>query len=180
MLVVSDTSVVLNLAVVGEAKLLQTLFAEVVAPTAVRNEFNRLRRTEARFQPAVWPSWIQVNDPATMLPALTPWGHRLHTGERAAISVAVELQADLILIDEDAGRAAERSVGLKPTGVAGILLQAKAAGLIPAVGPLLDRIMNEANFWFGSVLRREVLGLAGESAAPRTRSPVPRGFPRIA
>ena len=65
-------------------------------------------------------------------------------------------------MDEDAGRSAARALGLHVTGLAGILLRAKASGLIPSVASLLDRIVEDAGFWLGSALRREVLLLAGE------------------
>lgn len=62
-------------------------------------------------------------------------------GERAAISLAIELGADLLLIDDLDGRRAATERGLKITGVVGILLEASERGLIelqPTVNDLID------------------------------------------
>jgi predicted nucleic acid-binding protein len=162
MLVVSDTSVLINLAVIGEAQILQRLFLVVVAPSAVRAEFGQLAVREVRFRGACWPDWVAVREPASIPEDLITGPHSLHAGEREAIALALELHADLLLIDEDAGRAAARAHGLAITGIAGILLRAKASGLIPSVASILDRIVEECGFWIGSAFRESVLRLAGE------------------
>jgi predicted nucleic acid-binding protein len=163
MLVVSDTSVLINLAVIGEVRILQRLFFVVVAPSAVRAEFGQIAVREARFRGACWPDWVEVRQPASISADLLTGPHSLHTGEREAIALALELHADLLLIDEDAGRAAAKAHGLAITGIAGILLRAKASGLIPSVASILDRIVNECGFWIGSAFRESVLRLAGET-----------------
>ena len=165
MLVVADTSVLLNLAVIGEAQILQRLFLVVVAPTAVRAEFDQLAARETRFRSARWPGWVEVRQPTSVHADLHSGPHGLHAGEREAIALALELHADLLLIDEDAGRAAARAHGLAITGIAGILLRAKASGLIPSVASILDRIVDECGFWIGSAFRDNVLRLAGENPA---------------
>lgn len=163
MLVVSDTSVLINLAVIGEADILPRLFQTVVAPEAVRTEFARLASTEPRFRSATWPGWVEVRRPAHIPADLLTWPRRLHAGECEAIALAIEIHADALLVDEEAARSAAKAHGLHVTGIAGILLRAKASGLIPSVGAILDRIMDEAGFWLGSAFRREVLLLAGEN-----------------
>jgi len=44
-IVVADTSVLLNLALVGQIQLLRSLFGTVVIPVAVKDEFERLAAT---------------------------------------------------------------------------------------------------------------------------------------
>jgi len=163
MLVVSDTSVLINLAVIDQAGILSRLFQTVVAPESVRAEFVRLATTELRFRDAQWPDWVEVRRPASIPADLLDWPLRLHAGERDAIALALEIHADALLVDEEAARSAARAHGLHVTGIVGILLQAKASGFIPSVGAILDRIMDEAGFWLGSAFRREVLLLAGEN-----------------
>ena len=86
----------------------------------------------------------------------------MQAGEIAALSLAVELRADAVLMDELAGRRAAVSLGLRPVGLLGILLDAKERRLIPALAPLLDRLENEAQFWISATLRDSVLSDAGE------------------
>ena len=49
----------------------------------------------------------------------------LDRGESEAITLAIDLQADRILLDERDGRKVAKSLGLKATGVLGILLRAQ-------------------------------------------------------
>jgi predicted nucleic acid-binding protein len=66
------------------------------------------------------------------------------------------------LIDESAGRAAVKRLGLVPVGVLGTLLKAKQRGYIDSLAPLIDRLQNELRFFISPKVRSEVLRLAGE------------------
>ncbi|UBF24526.1 DUF3368 domain-containing protein [Kovacikia minuta CCNUW1] len=52
--------------------------------------------------------------------------------------------------------------GLNITGLLGILLIAKQPGLIQAVKPLLDNLINQAGFRVNSSLYTRILQTAGE------------------
>ena len=52
-------------------------------------------------------------------------------------------------------------LGLRLTGALGLLIAAKRAGLIPAVGPLLDQLQ-ALRFHLASHTRAAVLRMAGE------------------
>ena len=67
-----------------------------------------------------------------------------------------------ILIDERMGDAAAREMGLKPVGVLGILLQAKSAGLVETVIPLVQRLREELRFRMTDELQEQVRRLANE------------------
>ncbi len=136
MTVVTDTSVILNLCLLGQEGLLVPLFGTIMAPTQVVAEFQRLAAADSRFQELVFPAFIQKAAPAgTLTGLLNP--ARLHGGEIAAL-------------------------GLKSIGLLGILIEARQRSLIPAVAPLLDRLHHEARFWVSPSLREAVLRAAGE------------------
>lgn len=64
---------------------------------------------------------------------------RLHSGEREAIVLARQIQADIVLLDEKAARGAARELGLRVTGLIGILDESATRGmvdLLTAVGRL--------------------------------------------
>lgn len=161
MIVVSDTSVIINLCLVGQEALLTALFGTVLAPPAVRSEFQRLVDVDARFLGLAFPSFIQVT-PATKSVSIVMLNQRLDPGERDALSLAVERGADAVLMDERAGRSAAAELGVPCVGILGILLQAKANGLLPAIKPVLDRLHQQARFWIAPNLRQTVLKFAGE------------------
>ena len=161
MIVVADTSVILNLCFLGQEAILPQLFGTVHVPPQVEAEFQRLAGADERFQGLVFPGFIQKRSPQTTARA---WAHSpaLHAGEIAAISLALELGADLVLMDEAEGRAAAGALHLRTMGLLGTLLQARQRGLISAVTPLLDRLQQEARFWMTPALREAVLRAAGE------------------
>lgn len=86
----------------------------------------------------------------------------LHAGEAAALTLALMKHADAVLMDESAGRSAARNLGMTAIGVLGILLQAKRAGHIAAIKPVLAQLENEAGFWLSPTVVLQVLIQAGE------------------
>lgn len=81
----------------------------------------------------------------------------LDKGETEAIALALELEAEQVLIDERRGRRIAARLNLRYTGVLGILVEAKNRGLISEVKPLLDALINQAGFWVAAPLYRSVL-----------------------
>ena len=88
--------------------------------------------------------------------------NNIHLGKAEAIMLALQLKADLILMDERRGRALAMNYQLKVTGLLGVLLQAKKQGEIIAVKPLLDQLINDAEFRINSQLYQQFRQLAGE------------------
>ncbi len=161
MIVVTDTSVVLNLCALQQEQLLADIFGRVLAPPSVMQEFQRLASVDPRFAGLTFPAFVQVSAASQIAPALLQ-NQRLHQGEREALSLATELGADAVLMDERAGRAAASILGLTSIGVLGILVQAKTLGLLPVIKPLLDRLHHQVRFWIAPALIKQVLHSVGE------------------
>ena len=162
MIVVADTSVLINLVLVSQAGLLRELFHEVLIPPAVRSEFSRLAASGGRFAGLDVPDWVQVSLPVTIGEALVRRVN-LDQGEMEALALALAIHADAVLIDESTGRAAAVELGLTPIGVLGILVRAKRSGHLAAVAPVVDDLLTRAKFRAAPELVREVLRLAGEA-----------------
>jgi predicted nucleic acid-binding protein len=128
MIVVADASPICYLLLIGQVELLQKLFGQVVIPQAVRRE------PSAEGAPAIvrtWiahpPPWLQIQSVVTAPDALLG---RLHLGEREAIALAKQLEADLIVLDEKAARRIAVECRLNTTGLLGMLDEAATRRLI--------------------------------------------------
>jgi len=160
-IVVADTSVILNLCCVQHERLLQPLFGRVVVPAEVASEFIRLSTAEARFTGLTLPVWIEIEPGPHSVPREARTAN-LDAGETAAIALGLKLAADALLMDEKLGREVANRLGLRTIGILGVLLEARRRGLIPRVEAVLDRLEAEVGFWVAPALRQHVLRLAGE------------------
>ncbi len=160
-LVVSDTSPLTNLAAIGRLDLLHSLFGRIQIPEAVWLELNAGGRSWPGRKEVADADWIVRHGP-TNLALLTALSRDLDAGEAASIALALEMSADLILLDESDGRHQARRQGLTTMGVAGVLLLGKRRGLIGSVKPLLDDLRLRARFWLSQSVYEQVLAEAGE------------------
>ncbi len=86
---------------------------------------------------------------------------KLGDGERETIALALEIQADLLLMDELSGRGAAESMGLKVMGTLGVLLAAKEAQMLPTIKPLIEQLL-ALGFYADEDMVQRVLRSAGE------------------
>jgi predicted nucleic acid-binding protein len=129
MLVVADTSPIHYLILIEHDPLLPQLYTRVVIPPAVVRELQDAETPEpVRLWVAHPPVWFEVRAPQQHIAATDM--PNLGMGEREAIVLAQELQADVLLIDERDGRRAARRRTLAVIGTLGVLEKAAAAGLI--------------------------------------------------
>lgn len=143
MLVVSDTSPICYLILIDLIDLLPQIYSQILIPEVVRDE---LVDQDAPVRVQQWmshlPTWAIVatthQQPDSNLLELDP-------GERAAILLAEDLGADLVLIDERKGRRIARSRGLNVTGLLGILDAAAARGLIDLPSAIAQ--LQSTDFW---------------------------------
>jgi hypothetical protein len=162
LIVISDTSVINNLAVINQLELLQKLYAQIVIPKAVYEELTLPDFWVAGASEVQSYDWIQVRSVSndSLLKRLQ---QELDIGESEAITLAIELKAELILIDERLARKIVEKWNLRYTGILGILIEAKGQGMISAVKPLLDSLISEAGFWIASSLYKRVLQEVSEN-----------------
>lgn len=139
MIVVTDTSVVLNLCWLGRESLLTAIYQGVLAPGQVRLEFERKAAADPRFTGLAFPPFIALANPA-------------------AIPGVLSANSDL-----DAGEIAALALGLHVTGLLGVLIEGKQRQLVPALKPILDALAADARFWIAPRLRELVLRRVGET-----------------
>jgi uncharacterized protein len=159
--IVSNTSPLSNLAVIGEIQLLQQIYSKILIPPIVHTELMRLPEIQPAISTLINVGWLEIQLPNN-LQLLQTLNQTLDPGEAAAISLSIELNADRLLIDERIGRTIAVQYGLKIRGLLGILVNAKNQGLIPAAKPLLDRLISEAGFRVSQTLYSRTLQESGE------------------
>jgi len=158
MLVVSNTSPILNLAIVGQLELIRQQFGQVRIPLAVLSELKVLedRPGSKEIQAAVGMGWIEVQEVSSQL-SVQLLQQVLDQGESEAITLAIDLKADRILLDERDGRKIAKSLGLKVTGVLGILLRAKQEGDLSSFPDAINALIKTAGFRISPELLAKVL-----------------------
>ncbi len=163
MRVVSDTSPVSNLAIIGRLSLLRERYGRVVIPRHVEFELNRLSHTGGRMAvaEAIADDWLTIepiNDdfiPASFL-------QTVDIGEAAAIQLAESTKADKLLIDDRAGRELAKMRGLKIGGLLAELVFAKLSDRVASVRSEMERLREDANFFIRSDIMELILDQAGE------------------
>jgi predicted nucleic acid-binding protein len=160
-IVVSDTSPIRALKVVGLLAFLPRAYGQVLVPPEVAAELGvdvpGLGSVDIGALPGFSIGAVKDRDRMDQLLEL------LDLGEAAAIALAIEVRADLILVDEHPAREVVKRLGLKPLGALGVLVRAKELGEIASVRPLIDRLRLELNFRVSPQLLADVLGQVGES-----------------
>ena len=115
--VVADTTPLNYLIQIGHAEILGDLFGQVLIPKAVLAELGHPGAPQAVTH---WlqapPAWLRVVPVLGLIEALD-----LGKGEAEAISLAVEQQVKLVLMDERKGRAVAESKGFLPVGTLTLL-----------------------------------------------------------
>lgn len=161
MIVVADSAPLICLSEVGCLHLLGDLYGSVRIPRAVHDEVVVRGHGEPGATEVASASFIQVSDHALTSPLRMSLMVELDAGEAAAIALAVEEVADLLLIDERKGRAVAQRLGLKVRGTLGVLVEAKRRGHVALVEPILDRLV-AGSFRVSAMVREEILRSAGE------------------
>jgi predicted nucleic acid-binding protein len=158
-IVVSDSSPLITLASVGELDLLRKLYGEVLIPDCVRSEVVQANRPGAKdVTGAGWIRTVSAPDDSFLMVLRT----EVDPGEAEAIALAFDVGADTLLLDERSARNLAISMGFDVLGVAGVLLRAKAAGILPFVRPVLDGMRTVGRYRISERLYEATLRDAGE------------------
>lgn len=143
--VVCDTGPLIALAGVAQLSLLRELYSRILVPEPVIEEIMRSGAGRAGSIEIGSANWLEVvpspAEPDTLLAA------ELGAGESAVLRVASRLRAPLVLVDERrARRIATQVYSLRVRGTAGVLLEAKRAGMVLTVRPLLEAMVQHGYF----------------------------------
>lgn len=162
MIVASNTSPLTNLAAIGQFDLLHRLYGQVHIAHGVWEELNAGGKRWPGCGEVAKANWVErhVVQNQALVAALQ---RDLDRGEAETIALALELDADLVLLDEKEGRHAAQRLGLRVVGVVGILLEARSNGAIDVVRSHLDALRQSAGFYLSASVYQHALSLADEN-----------------
>jgi hypothetical protein len=153
--VVLDTSPLILLAKIEQLELLTALYDTILIPWSVLDKVKARRRADTR---AVL-CWCDERS-ISVLRASERYVHtlpkELGAGERAALALAMERDAELVVLDDQEGRRLARARGLAVTGTIGVLVEARAQGKVASLRRELDRVV-EAGLWISETFYDRLL-----------------------
>lgn len=160
MIVVSNSSPIITLATIQRLDILQHIYGHIIIPQAVFDELTYYQEMPGSrdVQTAQWITHQSVVDTTSVTRLLD----KLHIGEAEAITLALEMSADVLLMDEQRGRRIASNMGLPVTGVLGTLIAAKMQAIIPLIQPVLDELIHVAGFRIDHRLYTQLLHIADE------------------
>lgn len=147
--IVSDSSCLILFYKIGEFNLLKEVFGQLFITETVSEEFNK-----------PLPDWVKVSSPDSNF-------HKeilsiVDLGEATSISLALESESVLLIIDDLKGRRLAKQMGISITGSLGVLVMAKRKGYIKSVKPIIKAI-EQTNFRISDKLINKVLESVDES-----------------
>jgi predicted nucleic acid-binding protein len=161
MIVVSDTSPVLSLTLIGQLDLLRQLYGSIVLPEAVRDELIVGGAAYHNGGEVLQQEWIRLRAVANPI-VLKLLQRELDRGEAEALALAIDLKADLILLDEFKARRLADYLELPHAGVIDLLGEAKRLNYLKTIKPTLDALIDRAHFHVSPKLYQRTLQSAGE------------------
>lgn len=156
MKIVCNASPLINHARIGKLDLLRELYGELIIPEAVWHEVVEEGSGQPGAEEVKCADWIKTQG-VTNMDLKHALQQELDAGEAESIVLALEIGADLLLMDERLGREVAWHFELRYTGLIGIFIEAKRKGRISAIKPHLDSLRNIAGFRLSNELYLRVL-----------------------
>jgi uncharacterized protein len=147
-LTVSNSSCLISLEAIGHLSLLESLYGQILIPDSAR---------EWGMTPPNWISPQRIQN----LPLAQSLLQDLGAGEAEALTLAVDVKAVRLILDDKKARRLASSFGVPLIGTAGIVLQAKQRGFISEIRSVLESLQ-QVGFHISDGLFQQALNLASE------------------
>ncbi len=162
MIVISDTTTLSGLLLIGRIDILTHIFKQIFISNTVKKELFYLNRYRSEINDLINKQFIIIKDDIQS-EFVKDLSGILDKGEIQAIALSIKLKADLLIIDEMKGRTVAKAIGMNVIGLLGLLLKAKQKKIIEEVKPVMDKLIEKAGFWVDNNLYEFVLIQAGEN-----------------
>lgn len=155
---VFNSSPIINLSKIDCLHLLFQLFDKIIIPNAVYDEIveaGKDKKGTKKIIKVIKEGFITIRN-VSNLSLVMALNRELDLGEAEAIVLALEINADLIVVDEKEARKYAELYEIKKTGVIGLLIRAKNRGYLDYLKPYLDLMVAEG-FWLNKRLYQKIL-----------------------
>lgn len=159
MQVVCNSSVLIALSRIGFLWVIEKLFGKLIIPEAVYFDVVVKGSGKVGAEEVASADWIHIKKVKKTID-LEKISSFLHQGESEAILLAEEIEADIIILDDNLARETAKTKGLNVIGTIAVLHHAKEKGFIPKIKPILDSLI-KSGFYIGDEYDR-ILKDAGE------------------
>jgi predicted nucleic acid-binding protein len=119
-----------------------------VSPPAVRCELDN--GTEAGHL-RIAPSWLEIRYLRSPISPVVEMS--LDRGEAEVIQLALDYGIEDVCIDDLRGRNMAKAIGLRVSGLLGLLARAKLLGIIPQLAPLTERLLKAGGRYSPKLIR---------------------------
>ena len=153
--IVSNASPLISLIQLNKLEILKRMYLNILISEEVYKEISHKEQREC-LQKEIRKAWIKK----IKVPKLNVL-HDLGIGEASSISLALQYDKSLLIIDDLEARSFAKSIGLEVIGTVGVLLFAKEKKIIDNLKNLLDKLQIK-NLWLSNELYKKILNLAGE------------------
>lgn len=155
MIVVSDSGPLIHLSRVNRLDILQVFFKEIYIPEAVYQELTSIEEDLPGSSEIRTFDWIKNKsvDKDTAKQILMEY---LDEGESEAILLAKDIDADLLLIDDFAGRRTATTHGIEVMGTLGILDKASEENMIQNLEKVVTELRKKG-FWMDDELFEKIV-----------------------
>ena len=143
-IIVSDTSSLIALINIGELELLKRVYDAVVITPEIAEEYG-----------IETPDWIRI-EAVKDEQKLKLLNLELDRGEASGIALAMENDDSLLIIDEKKGRGIAKKLGIKISGILGVMIRAKETGAIDRMNPLIEKL-ERVDFRMSASLKTQIL-----------------------
>lgn len=147
--IIADSSCLIALSSIDKLRILQQVYERITITPEIENEFKEQI-----------PDWIIVEEVSDKK-KIAILELELDKGESSAIVLAIEKEDSLLIIDEKKGRNVAKRMGIKITGLLGVIIKAKELGFIAKVGPAIEQL-ERVDFWISKTLKEKILKRIGE------------------
>ena len=155
-----NTSPLFYLHRLGLLELLKKLYGHITVPEAVKKELKEGQAQGEDVPQLENYTWVEIR--SVSMPRYLQLIADLGPGESEVLALATNHPSALVILDDKLARRIAEMQGFRLTGTAGVLLRAKQKGLVPALKPVIEKLI-DLDFRLKPDLVKATLELAGEA-----------------